>query len=120
MQNMLMTRMGSLLATVSCSAMLIGADAAAAQTVPAPSTPPSATTAPPGAASAPGDQIAPDTTAQAPATDAGPDAGPDAAPTSAVTDEQSGEIVVTGFRSSLHRALNIKKTEAGAVDAILA
>ncbi|MGH6979534.1 MAG: TonB-dependent receptor [Brevundimonas sp.] len=31
-----------------------------------------------------------------------------------------GDIVVTGFRSSLQRALNIKRSEAGAVDAILA
>ncbi len=31
-----------------------------------------------------------------------------------------GEIVVTGFRSSLQQALNIKRREAGAVDAILA
>ncbi|HEX8661999.1 MAG TPA: TonB-dependent receptor plug domain-containing protein, partial [Brevundimonas sp.] len=30
------------------------------------------------------------------------------------------EVVVTGFRSSLQRALNIKRQEAGAVDAILA
>ncbi|WP_052689586.1 TonB-dependent receptor plug domain-containing protein [Brevundimonas sp. KM4] len=30
------------------------------------------------------------------------------------------EIVVTGFRSSLQQALNIKRREAGAVDAILA
>ncbi|HEX8472067.1 MAG TPA: TonB-dependent receptor [Brevundimonas sp.] len=33
---------------------------------------------------------------------------------------QVGDIVVTGFRSSLQRALNIKKSEAGAVDVILA
>lgn len=31
-----------------------------------------------------------------------------------------GEVVVTGFRSSLQQALNIKRREAGAVDAILA
>lgn len=33
---------------------------------------------------------------------------------------QVDEIVVTGFRSSLQQALNIKRNEAGAVDAILA
>ncbi|MFC5344393.1 TonB-dependent receptor [Brevundimonas staleyi] len=33
---------------------------------------------------------------------------------------QVDEVVVTGFRSSLQRALNIKRNEAGAVDAILA
>jgi iron complex outermembrane receptor protein len=33
---------------------------------------------------------------------------------------QVDQIVVTGFRSSLQQALNIKRTEAGAVDAILA
>lgn len=33
---------------------------------------------------------------------------------------QVEQIVVTGFRSSLQQALNIKRTEAGAVDAILA
>ena len=40
----------------------------------------------------------------------------------AATDEatQVDEIVVTGFRSSLQQALNIKRREAGAVDAILA
>lgn len=40
----------------------------------------------------------------------------DAAQDAAVVDE----IVVTGFRSSLQQALNIKRREAGAVDAILA
>ena len=34
--------------------------------------------------------------------------------------QTSDEIVVTGFRSSLDKALNIKRTEAGAVDTILA
>ncbi|MBC1182777.1 TonB-dependent receptor plug domain-containing protein [Brevundimonas sp. WCHBH090558] len=40
----------------------------------------------------------------------------DAAQDATVVDE----IVVTGFRSSLQQALNIKRREAGAVDAILA
>ena len=34
--------------------------------------------------------------------------------------ETGQDVVVTGFRSSLQQALNIKRTEAGAVDAILA
>jgi TonB-dependent receptor len=44
------------------------------------------------------------------------------AETTAQPDEatQVDEIVVTGFRSSLQQALNIKRQEAGAVDAILA
>jgi TonB-dependent receptor len=48
----------------------------------------------------------------------------DAAPASAPASEQEAttvdEIVVTGFRSSLQQALNIKRREAGAVDAIFA
>ena len=43
------------------------------------------------------------------------------APVPPVQEEtQVDEIVVTGFRSSLQQALNIKRNEAGAVDAILA
>jgi len=48
----------------------------------------------------------------------------DAVPAPAPADEQEAttvdEIVVTGFRSSLQQALNIKRREAGAVDAIFA
>ncbi len=50
-----------------------------------------------------------------------PDASPVAAP--AGTDGDATEVeavVVTGFRSSLDKALNIKRQEAGAVDTILA
>lgn len=36
------------------------------------------------------------------------------------TEPESPDIIVTGFRSSLQEALNIKKRETGAVDAILA
>ncbi|WP_309629836.1 TonB-dependent receptor [Brevundimonas sp.] len=42
------------------------------------------------------------------------------AATAAQDETQVDEIVVTGFRSSLQRALSIKRNEAGAVDAILA
>lgn len=45
------------------------------------------------------------------------------APAAAAPQDQAtevDEVVVTGFRSSLQRALNIKRDEAGAVDAILA
>ena len=117
MQGISIRRMGLLLATASCPALLIGAGAASAQAPASQTPPPSASTAPPTAGSAPGDQIAPDTTAQAPADPAAIDP---AAAGDPATDPQSGEIVVTGFRSSLQRALNVKKTEAGAVDAILA
>jgi TonB-dependent receptor len=45
-----------------------------------------------------------------------------ASPAPAAQDDatQVDEVVVTGFRSSLQRALSIKRNEAGAVDAILA
>ena len=100
-------------ATVSASALLIGT-AAAAQT-----------TTPPEAVSPPTSQIAPPSTspsqeqpapAGAPvgATEQGDAAG------QAADGDGAQDIVVTGFRSSLQKALNVKKTEAGAVDAILA
>lgn len=45
---------------------------------------------------------------------------PTAAPAQPDEATEVEEIVVTGFRSSLQQALNIKRNEAGAVDAILA
>jgi len=45
---------------------------------------------------------------------------PTAAPAQPDEATEVEEIVVTGFRSSLQQALNIKRSEAGAVDAILA
>ncbi|HYC98704.1 TonB-dependent receptor [Brevundimonas sp.] len=47
-------------------------------------------------------------------------AAPVAEPTQDAEAVEVEEIVVTGFRSSLQQALNIKRREAGAVDAILA
>lgn len=45
---------------------------------------------------------------------------PNPAPAAQDDSTEVDEIVVTGFRSSLQQALNIKRNEAGAVDAILA
>ncbi len=96
----------SLRATVSASTLVI-ATATAAQT-----------TTSPEAVSPPTSQIAPPSTSPSQAQPA-----PAGAPseTGDATDGETGQdIVVTGFRSSLQKALNVKKTEAGAVDAILA
>ncbi len=88
---------GILAVTLACSAQ--------AQTAIAPPEPsvqtqvPTAPTSPPAPATTPAGETAADAT---PAEPGGED------------------IVVTGFRSSLQEALNIKKREAGAVDAILA
>ncbi|WP_347302881.1 TonB-dependent receptor [Croceibacterium sp. TMG7-5b_MA50] len=65
-------------------------------------------------------------TSEQPATQGTPQTSVDAAAQgvsgadTASTDAGTGEIVVTGFRGSLDRALDIKRNEAGAVDAILA
>jgi len=45
---------------------------------------------------------------------------PQAAPTAVDEPAQVEELVVTGFRSSLSKALNVKRSNIGAVDAILA
>ncbi len=113
MQAQFVRRVRHLMATVSAPAMLIAGHAAAAtvQDQPAaPAAPADAARTGTVPASPATDQIAPDSTAQE-------TAGPASA---AEGEEAVQEIVVTGFRSSLQKALNIKKTEAGAVDAILA
>ena len=38
----------------------------------------------------------------------------------AVPDDQSNDVIVTGFRQSLQAALNLKRTSVGAIDAIIA
>jgi len=49
-----------------------------------------------------------------------PPASPAAAPQAEVTDAPAGDIVVTGFRESLNSALNIKRNNTAAIDAIKA
>jgi TonB-dependent receptor len=55
-----------------------------------------------------------------PAPSAAASTGPVDQTGAAADDATTGEILVTGFRGSLDRALNIKRNEAGAVDTILA
>jgi TonB-dependent receptor len=49
-----------------------------------------------------------------------PQSAPAAAPETAQGGQDADEIVVTGFRGSLAKALNVKRSEAAAVDTILA
>lgn len=64
------------------------------------------------------DAVGPDPATTAPATEDEEAANADAAPPAAEPTEE--DIVITGFRGSLARALNLKRQEAAATDSILA